>query len=135
MLSSSATLTYVTDTDGDGLPDAWETNYFGHATAADRLADPDGDGSLNWQEYISGTDPTNALSYLRIDSITAGPRATLSFIAVAARTYAVQSADTLGGPWRTLDSVNARTTNRIATVVDPNYLTNRFYRLTTPQQP
>jgi CotH kinase protein/Lamin Tail Domain/Fn3 associated/Concanavalin A-like lectin/glucanases superfamily len=134
-LSTSATLTYVTDTDGDGLPDAWETNYFGHATAADRLADSDADGALNWQEYISGTDPTNALSYLRIDSITAGPRATLSFIAAAARTYAVQYADTLSGPWRILDSVSARTTNRVATVVDPNYLTNRFYRLTTPQQP
>ena len=135
LLSSSATLTYVTDTDGDGLPDAWETNYFGHATAADRLADPDGDGSLNWQEYIAGTDPTNALSYLRIDSITAGPRATLSFMAAAARTYAVQFADTLGGPWRILDNVSARTTNRVATVVDPNYLTNRFYRLASPQQP
>ncbi len=135
VLSASAILTYATDTDSDGLPDAWENAYFGSTTAADRLADSDGDGALNGQEYISGTDPTNASSYLRIDSITAGPRATLSFMDAATRTYAVQYADTLGGPWRTLDSVNARTTNRVAVVVDPSYLTNRFYRLATPQQP
>ena len=134
VLSASATLTYVTDTDGDGLPDAWENTYFGSTTAADPLADSDGDGALNWQEYISGTDPTNASSYLRIDSITAGSRATLSFMAAAARTYAVQYTDMLGAPWRTLDNVSARATNRVATLVDPGYIANRFYRLATPQQ-
>lgn len=31
--------------------------------------DPDGDGFPTWQEYWSGTDPTNAASYLKIDSV------------------------------------------------------------------
>ena len=48
------------DEDGDGIPDAWEIQYFGdniNTYGAD--SDPDGDGSTNLQEYQNGTDPTN----------------------------------------------------------------------------
>jgi Alpha/beta hydrolase of unknown function (DUF900) len=43
--------------DGSGLPDWWELKYFGH-TGVDPLADPDGDGFDNWEEFEMGTDPT-----------------------------------------------------------------------------
>ena len=46
------------DTDGDGLPDAWEQQYF-HHLGVDPDADPDGDGLTNLQEYEQGTDPTD----------------------------------------------------------------------------
>jgi hypothetical protein len=51
----------ATDSDGDGLPDAWETRYFSDLSggAAD---DPDGDGSTNLQEYQGGSDPTSPAS-------------------------------------------------------------------------
>jgi len=44
------------DTDGDGLPDAWEMQYFGNLdqTAA---GDPDADGLTNLQEYQMGARP------------------------------------------------------------------------------
>jgi Bacterial TSP3 repeat len=134
-LSASATLTYLTDSDGDGLPDSWETNYFSNTTAADRLADTDGDGSLNWQEYIAGTDPTNGLSYLRIESLTPAPGASVTFVAVAGRTYTVQFTDALALPWQTLGGLPARSTNRVATLLDPGHTTNRYYRLVTPGGP
>jgi hypothetical protein len=47
------------DTDGDGLPDAWEQQYFGDLNQAGG-GDPDGDGATNAQEYAAGTDPTAA---------------------------------------------------------------------------
>ena len=47
------------DTDGDGLPDRWEQQYFGSATGANPTADSDGDGRSNLQEFLDGTNPLN----------------------------------------------------------------------------
>lgn len=45
------------DSDGDRLPDRWESQYFGSATAGNPNADTDGDGRNNLQEFIDGTNP------------------------------------------------------------------------------
>jgi uncharacterized delta-60 repeat protein len=50
------------DTDGLGMPDWWQIQYFG-AIGVDPNADSDGDGVSNLQEYLDGTDPTNANSH------------------------------------------------------------------------
>ena len=50
------------DTDGDGLPDWWETIYFGSATGAVAGADSDGDGVPNSAEYGARSDPLNIQS-------------------------------------------------------------------------
>lgn len=50
----------LADTDGDGLPDYWESKYFGNPTNAVASSDPDGDGLTNLQEFQYGTDPTVA---------------------------------------------------------------------------
>ena len=49
----------VTDTDLDGLPDAWETQYFGNLAQTD-IGDPDGDSYTNLAEYNNGTNPAVA---------------------------------------------------------------------------
>jgi PKD repeat protein len=51
----------------------WQTRYFGSPTnaAAAAGADPDGDGCNNLCEFLSGTDPTNSASSLRITSVLA----------------------------------------------------------------
>ncbi len=46
----------VDDTDGDGLPDTWETLYFGDLSQA-AASDPDGDGATNASEYAAGSSP------------------------------------------------------------------------------
>jgi hypothetical protein len=63
------------DGNGDGLPDAWQIQYFGSVNApnAQPAADPDGDGLSNLEEYLLGTDPTNADSFG--DGISDGPLA------------------------------------------------------------
>ena len=45
------------DTDGDGLPDSWEQQYFGNSTNGIVSGDQDGDGRNNLTEYIDGTNP------------------------------------------------------------------------------
>ncbi len=48
----------------------WQWQYFNctNCPAADPNADPDGDGQNNMAEFLSGTDPTNSASALRITS-------------------------------------------------------------------
>ncbi|BCX46164.1 G-D-S-L family lipolytic protein [Haloferula helveola] len=45
------------DTDGNGMPDAWEYQYFSNLTGTDPYGDPDDDGSGNLEEFQNGTDP------------------------------------------------------------------------------
>jgi hypothetical protein len=48
------------DTDGDGMPDAWETLHgFNPNSSADASGDTDGDGVSNYNEYLNNTDPAN----------------------------------------------------------------------------
>ena len=44
------------DSDGSGMPDWWQMQYFGHI-GVDPYADPDGDGWNNLQEFQNGTNP------------------------------------------------------------------------------
>lgn len=46
----------ASDTDSDGLPDYWETHYFGNLDQGPS-DDPDGDGKTNLQEFQEGTNP------------------------------------------------------------------------------
>jgi hypothetical protein len=45
------------DSDGDGLPDAWELEYGTQINVPDAGDDPDGDTLTNYMEYMGGTDP------------------------------------------------------------------------------
>jgi hypothetical protein len=129
------TNTVVADLDRDGIADIYEQGIgLDTNNAADALLDLDGDGMHNRAEFLAGTDPTNSLSYLRIDQ---GPgAATLSVAAISNRTYTVQYTDVLSsGNWRRLGDIAATANNRVVSFTDPAWTSNRFYRVVLPRQP
>ena len=72
----------------------WQTNYFGSTNnpAADPNADPDGDGQNNLAEFLSGTNPTNSLSGLRIISVVRQTTdVVITWTTAGGRTNAVQA--------------------------------------------
>ena len=82
-----------TDSDHNGLADAWEYLYFGHL-GVNPNADPDGDGMSNLQEYLAGTDPLNAGDNLRVTSYSFQPGGTnisLTWSSKPTRLYYMQA--------------------------------------------
>ncbi|PQJ37905.1 hypothetical protein BTO00_22755, partial [Vibrio campbellii] len=54
----------ISDTDGDGMGDGFETTYgLDPLTAGDESGDLDGDGFINLVEYQDGSDPTDNTSF------------------------------------------------------------------------
>jgi len=129
-------ITIIADSDLDGLPDTWENTHFGSDIGGDPAIDSDGDTMTNREEYIAGTNPQDAASYLQINEVGAGQSATISFQALSNKTYSVDYRDDLASPaWTKLADVVAVNSNRTATVIDPAPSDTRFYRLSTPRQP
>lgn len=100
-------LTLGVDSDGDGLPDAWEESQLYEAgqlpgpegwdlSLVDRNGDLDGDGVINWNEYLAGTgagDPRSRLSLEIKEITTSGAR--LEFYALYGRIYELESSTDL----------------------------------------
>jgi hypothetical protein len=130
----------IMDSDGDGMPDDWETaNSFDPHNGSDAAQDADGDGLTNLQEYLAGTDPRNAASTLRLTAVRNGITVDLSFIAVAGKTYTILQAPSVpsGGQWTRLTDVPPQPTTGTFTFEDPMGFigTQRFYRIVTPAMP
>ncbi len=52
------------DSDGDGMPDAWEKKHkLNPKNDKDGAMDTDGDGYTNIEEYLNGTDPNENINY------------------------------------------------------------------------
>jgi PKD repeat protein len=77
---------------------AWQIQYFGTTNSpADANSDPDGDGQNNLAEFLTGTDPTNSASAMRITSIVKqGTNVVVTWMTGVGKTNALQV--TSGGP-------------------------------------
>lgn len=61
------------DTDGDGIPDTWELQFFSSLTNVNSDSDWDCDGFKDAHECFAGTDPTDPNSLLKIVACSNAP--------------------------------------------------------------
>jgi hypothetical protein len=95
----------LADADNDNLPDTWERQIADFDGSDDIVfpadvspdADFDGDGKTNWQEYLAGTDPTDAASAFSA-RLARGSYA-LSWPSVQGKFYIVYFCEQLGEEW------------------------------------
>jgi len=127
----------VGDTDSDGLPDAWERQYFGglNDSSGAALADADGDGLINVQELQAGTSPTNMASTLALSSVRMqGGDAVVEFPTVAGKRYRVDRTSDLPGGWQmVVQDVTGTGGMRSVTDTGTAGQPHRFYRVQLQQ--
>src|ERR1017187_7278320 len=86
---------------GTGLSSftGWLWQYGLPTDGSSDYAAPDHDGMNNWQEWLAGTNPTNALSVLRFNPPLIMPSGLqLRWSSASGQAYFVQRATNLGGP-------------------------------------
>ncbi|MBU6402645.1 MAG: hypothetical protein KGS61_20180, partial [Verrucomicrobia bacterium] len=139
------------DANNDGLPDAWQIQYFGSINDPNAApnATPAGDGVPNWLKYALGLDPTKAgLSVpggvvwangknLVNPPINPGETNTLEiytaaevvFNSVTNATYQIQTIGSLGGGWQNVGGPITGTGSPISYVTPTRSSAQMFFRV------
>lgn len=127
----------IVDADGNGLPDWWELQYFGHLTGTNPNADPDHDGMNNLAEWIAGTNPTNAASVLRLTLVSAinASNIVVNWSSVAGKNYWLERSTNLATGFNAVVATNIAATAPTNTLTDSAVLpgNTRFYRVGVEQ--
>ena len=124
------------DSDGDGIPDAWEYLHAGDLTTMNAITDNDGDGAKDANEYVADTDPFDAGDFLRVTALrvnSGGSTSTVTWTSHPTRLYQVESrVDLTAGSWATnappglVSPDGGATTTRD---VPDTAVTKRFFRV------
>lgn len=127
----------ITDSDGDGISDAWEHEAAGNITALGAPGDADGDGQSDLDEYRADTDPLDPNANLRItryDLTRPGgvPTQNLQFTSQNSRLYRLETRLSLTtGTWADsgLGLLLGQPTSTLLDLGGPAPA-QRFYRIT-----
>jgi hypothetical protein len=122
-----------------GTPINWLiTHGFTNDYATAEATDQDQDGMATWQEYVADTDPTNALSVLKVTGILPRQDATdLRWASRTSRTYAVIGTTNLLEGWAVpaLTSGVPGDASGTNTYTEQSPPDNVFYRIKVEQGP
>jgi type VI protein secretion system component Hcp len=119
-----------TDTDNDGMPDAWESLYGLSVGSNDSNGDRDGDGLSNLHEFQLGTLPNSGTSFFKAQ-LTPDPSSPNNFLiqwnSVAGKTYLIEWSPDLTTPFTTIRTVTATAASTTENITRAGNL--GFYRV------
>jgi hypothetical protein len=139
----------IADLTGDGnsdqLPDSWQIQYFGSASAPNAApnAAPAGDGVPNWLKYALGLNPTipgvvvpdgvvwaNGISLGgSTGTIRIYTAAEISFDTEVGKTYQIQAVSSLGGGWQNIGAPIPGTGQAISYVTPTRSNAQQYYQV------
>lgn len=133
------------DANDDGLPDAWQIQYFGSATSPNAApnAAPAGDGVPNWLKYALGLDPRvpgvvvpNGVVWANAtalggstDEIQIFTAAEVVFNTETGKSYQIQSVSSLSAGWQNVGEPISGTGQSISYVTPTRSNAQQFYRV------
>ncbi|HVM51294.1 MAG TPA: hypothetical protein VMU04_24905 [Candidatus Acidoferrum sp.] len=140
------------DSNNDGLPDAWQVQYFGSANspAAAPNATPAGDGIPNWMKYLLGVNPlipglsvTNGLSigvvwangsslnnpYGTTNTIQIYTAAEVAFDTAVGKTYQIQAASSISSGWQNIGAPIPGTGESVSYLTPTRKNVQQFFRV------
>jgi len=89
-VTQSVMITVQAASDGDSIDDIWELQNFGNLTTANNTTDFDGDRFIDLHEFLAGTVPTNASSFLQLTALSSeGAHTLIRWAGVTGKTYSV----------------------------------------------
>jgi hypothetical protein len=129
----------------DGLPDSWQIQYFGSASAPNAAlnATPAGDGIPNWLKFGLGLNPNvpglavpDGVVWANGTSIGGGTNtihiytaAEIAFDTEMGRNYQIQAISTLGGGWQNIGAPIPGTGQAISYVTPMRAKAQQYYRV------
>jgi hypothetical protein len=120
------------DANQNGIPDPWETQYFGEVSPSRSAAtDTDGDGASDFAEFVAGTDPTVNSSSLTVQDVQllANNRAQATWSAAPGKTYVIMGS-TDGVTWQRYSGELHSTTDQMqADILLPPDSTMFFFEI------
>ncbi len=121
------------DSAEDGVSDAWKVKFgFDPKAPLNLLNDSDGDGVTDYDEWLTGTNPTNASSHFAaIMAGQQGPDLRIRFPTLRGRMYDVQTSTNIVNPnsWRTRTTITAQVYSAEALIPAPTNNVPLNYRV------
>jgi type VI secretion system Hcp family effector len=106
------------DDDNDGMPDSYEQAFGLNPLLNDANQDLDGDRMTNYEEYVAGTDPSQATSNFRVSATQVdATTARLTWTSTAGKSYDVKASAQVNGSYSTIQTVPSAGDGQTSTLV------------------